>query len=363
MTRILCLSLLWIACSQDAGAPAGGHPLPPMNGLSPLTPLEPKLPNAPMPGMWQPPAQNPPSQNPPQPPADDPAGPPYPVVLMHGMFGFQKIELLGLDYFNGIVADLATHGERQVFATHVPMLASSADRATAIQPFIDQVLAQTGKRKVNLIGHSQGGLDARYLVSSMGYGDRVASVTMIATPNHGSRVADAILALAPGATYPLLEPLLDLYGIIAGDSTSQKDLQTSLVWLSESYVDEVFNPANPDDPRVLYFSWAGRSNLAAGGADCEGGMLPDDNSKLDLVDPLFLATGGFLSTEGLPDHPVNDGLVSVNSAKHGTFMGCVPADHLDEVGQLAESGADLITGFDHLAFFRMVVGNLRDNGL
>jgi len=368
MTRILCLSLLSIACSQDAGETAGGHALPPMRGLAPLTPLGPQLPNAvtPAPGTWRPPAQGPsqpPSQNPPQPPADDPAGAPYPIVLMHGMFGFQKIELLGLDYFNGIVADLAAHGETQVFATHVPMLASSADRATAIQPFIDQVLAQTGKRKVNLIGHSQGGLDARYLVSSMGYGDRVASVTMIATPNHGSRVADAILALAPGATYPLLEPLLDLYGIIAGDPTSQKDLQTSLQWLSESYVDEVFNPANPDDPRVLYFSWAGRSNLAAGGADCQGGMIPDDNSKLDLVDPLFLATGGFLSTEGMPDHPVNDGLVSVNSAKHGTFMGCVPADHLDEVGQLAESGADLITGFDHLAFFRTVVGNLRNNGL
>jgi hypothetical protein len=44
-------------------------------------------------------------------------------------------------------------------------------------------------------------------------------------------------------------------------------------------------------------------------------------------------------------------------------MGCVPADHLDEVGQLAESGADLLTGFDHLAFFREVVGNLRHRGL
>jgi len=33
------------------------------------------------------------------------------------------------------------------------------------------------------------------------------------------------------------------------------------------------------------------------------------------------------------------------------------------VGQLAERGADLITGFDHLAFFREVVGNLRAHGL
>ena len=140
------------------------------------------------------------------------------------MFGFKQIQLIGLDYFNGIVGDLAAHGETQVFVSQAPMLASSADRAAAIAPFLADVLAQTGKRKLNLIGHSQGGLDARWLVSSMGWGDRVASVTMIAAPNHGSRVADAVLAVAPGVAYPLLEPLLDLYGLIAGDPDSDKEL-------------------------------------------------------------------------------------------------------------------------------------------
>jgi triacylglycerol lipase len=311
------------------------------------------------PGDPQPPANPVP---PVQPAPDDPSGPPYPIVLMHGMFGFKQIQLLGLDYFNGVVADLAAHGETQVFVSQAPMLASSADRAAVIAPFLEDVLAKTGKRKVNLIGHSQGGLDARWLVSSMGWGDRVASVTMLSAPNHGSRVADAVLAVAPGVAYPLITPLLDLYGLVAGDPTSDKDLRTSLQWLSEAYVDGVFNPANPDDPRVQYYSWAGRSNLQAGGAECRPSMMTDDDSKLDTVDALFVATGGFLSSDGLPDRFVNDGLVPVYSAKHGLFMGCVPADHLDEVGQLAESGADLLTGFDHLAFFREVVGNLRAHG-
>src|SRR5439155_1345231 len=86
--------------------------------------------------------------------------------------------------------------------------------------------------------------ESRWLVSSMGWGDRVASVTMLSAPNHGSRVADAVLAVAPGIAFPLLTPLLDLYGLIAGDPASEKDLRTSLEWLSEAYVDGVFNPAN-----------------------------------------------------------------------------------------------------------------------
>jgi triacylglycerol lipase len=345
------LGLLLVGCNQDAAAVIGkgNNPSvrPPFKGA-----------NARMPGS------NDPTPTQPQPPIDpgqpDQSGPPYPIVLMHGMFGFQKIQLLGLDYFNGIVADLAAHGEHQIFVSQAAMLASSADRAAMIAPYIDQILAETGKKKVNLIGHSQGGLDARYLVSSMGYGDRVASISMVAAPNHGSKVADAVLNAVPGVAYPLITPLLDLYGIIGGDPKSEKDLRTSLQWLSEAYVDGTFNPANPDDSRVKYFSWAGRSNLMPGGAECKPGMIADDDSKLDVVDPLFVATGGFLATDAA--HSVNDGLVAVYSAKWGQFMGCVPADHLDEVGQLDENAPDGLTGFDHLAYFREIVGNIRANG-
>jgi triacylglycerol lipase len=349
-----CLGILLLGCSQDAASAigTGNHPSsrPPFKGASVRAPE-----SEPTPTQPQPPTSGDPGQ-----PADT-SGPPYPIVLMHGMFGFQRIQLLGLDYFNGIVADLAAHGEKQVFVSQAAMLASSAERAAMIAPYIDQILAETGKKKVNLIGHSQGGLDARYLVSSMGYGDRVASVTMVSAPNHGSKVADAILTGVPQIAYPLITPLLDLYGLVAGDPASEKDLRTSLQWLSEAYVDGTFNPANPDDARVKYFSWAGRSNLMPGGSECKPGMIADDDSKLDVVDPLFVATGGFLATDAA--HSVNDGLVPVYSAKWGQFMGCVPADHLDEVGQLAETGPDALTGFDHLAYFREIVGNIRKNGM
>jgi triacylglycerol lipase len=75
--------------------------------------------------------------------------------------------------------------------------------------------------------------------------------------------------------------------------------------------------------------------------------------------PVF--SGVAIATEwGLPPE-VSDGLVTVKSAKWGTFQGCIPADHLDEVGMPNLSGADLSI-FDSLRFYREVVAELRAHG-
>jgi triacylglycerol lipase len=53
---------------------------------------------------------------------------------------------------------------------------------------IEEILRETGPQKVNLIGHSQGSLTARYAAAKRP--DLVASVTSVAGPNHGSELAD-----------------------------------------------------------------------------------------------------------------------------------------------------------------------------
>jgi hypothetical protein len=58
----------------------------------------------------------------------------------------------------------------------------------------------------------------------------------------------------------------------------------------------------------------------------------------------------------------NDGLVTVESAKWGTFLGCIPADHADEVGQVSHKKGDLVTGFDHKRFYRNLVFDLSRKG-
>jgi triacylglycerol lipase len=59
----------------------------------------------------------------------------------------------------------------------------------------------------------------------------------------------------------------------------------------------------------------------------------------------------------------NDGVSTVESAKWGEFRGCYPADHLDQVGQIKDSGIDKSTGFDFLNFYRMVAFDLARRGL
>ena len=127
-------------------------------------------------------------------------GAPYPIVLMHGMAGFQELNIgpIGVEYWAGIKEELARVGETEVYVTEVTPYQTSEVRAREAAAQIDAILAKTGKAKVALVGHSQGGIDARVLASpqGLGYGDRIASVTTISTPHRGSYVADIVLRIA-----------------------------------------------------------------------------------------------------------------------------------------------------------------------
>ncbi len=270
-------------------------------------------------------------------PSDVDAGPTrtaLPIVLLHGMIGFDHIG--PLDYFYGVVDALQADGYT-VFVTQVDPLQSIEVRAGELGPQIDSILAETGAHRVHLIGHSQGGLDARYLISSLGYGDRVASLTTISTPHRGSRVADVALGLLPGPAEDALSFLADsVAGLLVG---SEQDLQTQSYQLTEDYAIHSFEPSNPDDPKVSYYSVAGVTHILAALSE-------------DVCDPLLVAGYEILAPYG-----DNDGLVSVESATHGRMLGTIAADHLDEVGQLLGTTS---LSFDHLQFYRDLARFLTD---
>ena len=86
---------------------------------------------------------------------------------------------------------------------------------------------------------------------------------------------------------------------------------------------------------------------------------------VDLLDPLMAVTEPVFAVTGaipLIADP-NDGLVTVESARWGRFLGCVPADHLDEVGQLAHLTPNLLSGFDHKDLYRRITAELHGDGL
>jgi pimeloyl-ACP methyl ester carboxylesterase len=81
---------------------------------------------------------------------------------------------------------------------------SASEHAKELDKRVQDIKKQTGAEKVNIVGHSKGGLDARVYLAA-GTGD-VANLIMIGTPNAGSPAAEisnvckpAIDDLRPGA--------------------------------------------------------------------------------------------------------------------------------------------------------------------
>src|SRR5690348_14836576 len=93
------------------------------------------------------------------------------VVLVHGMGGFQKID--GVDYF-WRVPELYRSLGATVYVPGTTTFASIEKRAGELQQQLDQVPGP-----LILLAHSQGGLDARWLVTKLGYADRVRAVVTI----------------------------------------------------------------------------------------------------------------------------------------------------------------------------------------
>lgn len=121
-----------------------------------------------------------------------PATHPYPVVLVHGTF-YDKT-----DSWNEMSPALAGAGYC-VFAVDLPARATvpSEQSARALADFVKRVLAATGARRVALVGHSQGGVVARYYARFLGGASRVAQIIGMGAPDHGTASP-----LAP-ATAPL----------------------------------------------------------------------------------------------------------------------------------------------------------------
>lgn len=284
----------------------------------------------------------------------------YPIVLAHGFdaspdnrWGFYQVE-------EALVADGHT-----VYVAQVPPYNSVEVRAGYLAQQVDEVLAQTGAPRVNLVAHSMGGLDGRYLISSLGYGDKVASLTTIASPHQGSAVADVALKLLPGVADDAINALARAWGRTYSDVAEDTDLRAALTALSEDNAAK-FNAANPNDPQVFYQSWAGVSSVLGipgpwDEAACEGKRLSHPRGGADRMD-LTLIPMAAMVAHGTELRP-NDGMATVEGAKLGLFQGCIPADHLDEVGQPKDEGADYHTGFDHVRFYRNLAFDLSARGL
>ncbi|MEP7124761.1 MAG: alpha/beta fold hydrolase [Byssovorax sp.] len=287
------------------------------------------------------------------------SGAPYPFVFAHGFFGFEKFAGADfLTYYYNVKARLAQDGEI-IDTPSVDPFNDSTYRGAQLIDRIETFLAATGAKKVNIIGHSQGGLDARVVAHDRP--DLVASVVTIATPHQGTPVADvAMKLLADPNAAKIIDDLGKLLGAPLYDQIgNQTSVVKPLKLFSTAGIAE-FNAKYPDAPGVFYASIAGRSSYHGFDNDCAGDLqlqfMTQWNKTLDPVDPLLGATSLLLGSAA------NDGLVRDKDAKWGEYWGCVPADHLDEIGQLFGDGPGIGNDWDHLNFYSLLVKYIRERG-
>lgn len=299
---------------------------------------------------------------------------PGPLVLAHG---FGASTALVTRFFR-VKEALEADGHHVLLAEVEPFQSVEA-RAQTLGTQIDKAIEEfcvakgsalpdcKTRTRVHIVAHSMGGLDARHAISSLGYASKVASLTTIGTPHRGTRVADIALEAenAGGLQRAALEALASAFGraISSEELARDPNLRAATEALSESRA-EAFEQLHPDMPGVYYASWAGLASVVGGWRmpterqrlrEACGGHLEGNAAFSAQMLPLLLPSATLIAADGTQDQ---DGLVSLDSAKHGHFQGCVPADHMQEVGQPLRLLADPFTGFDHIAFYRGIARDL-----
>lgn len=260
--------------------------------------------------------------------------PKYPIVLCHGLSGFDTLVLFQAPQFAwNTTEDLKQFGKRledvshevdsgsvmlnywygieealkkagcKVFTAKVPAFGTIQERAELLDALLTQKCKNypgkvEGERmKINLVGHSMGGLDSRYLISQIQNEEspyEVVSLTTVSTPHHGSECADFVMRM------------------IENDKNLSAVCPKAIPQLTTKYLKE-FNREVRNKAGVTYFSYGA------------------------LMDPkgfrLFRATYEIIKSEieknGLSEIE-NDGMVSVELARWGNYMGTLEdVDHMD----------------------------------
>jgi triacylglycerol lipase len=257
-----------------------------------------------------------------------------PVVLMHG-FGVGASFRRG-GHLHKEAMHLRSRGVRAV-APNVSPYNTVRARTTQWDDRLRHVLDETKSDRLLLVTHSMGGLDARYLITKMGWHEVVDALVTVSAPHRGSAVASLVLN-QPELVRNWVSDVANWVGTHIMEDGSA-DLRQALTEFTPEYVKTTFNSEVPNHPDVEYWSYG-----------CQAGTGTDVP-----IAPIFRYLNQYLfEREG-----VNDGIVSVQSARWGEYQGTVDADHSRQVGL----SPGLASHFDSNAFYASIMEKLADEGL
>ena len=213
----------------------------------------------------------------------------YPIILVHGM---AIREAWYIKAFGKIEKTLTDAGF-DVSTAPTDGFGAIETNAEQLKSFVLGVLERTGAEKVNLIGHSKGGLDAKYMITELGMMDKVASFTTLCTPHRGSVIATRIWGMPMWIKRTLAFFINGFYRII-GDKKPD----------SMKVCEQLKIPEN----EVEYVSFADKIY-------CQSYSIRMKRKR----DCIILALPFSMYNKEEPDN--HDGLVSVESSKFENYRG------------------------------------------
>lgn len=257
----------------------------------------------------------------------------YPLLLVHGV-GFRDFRYF--NYWGRIPRELKRNGAR-VFYGHQEAWGTVEDNGEILRKKILEICKETGASKVNIIAHSKGGLDSRYLISGLSMAPYVATLTTINTPHHGSALVEFLMRL-PEGLYRFICRKIDQYFGKLGDQ--RPNAYVASRQLSCGYAKE-FNQKYPDDERVYYQSY--------------GSLMKHGISSKLLCIPYWILK--------VLDGP-NDGLVTAQSARWTNFRGIITNRYLRGIshGDMIDLTREDYRDFNVLEFYIRLVAKLAEMG-
>ncbi|MEV7904984.1 lipase family alpha/beta hydrolase [Streptomyces anulatus] len=152
-----------------------------------------------------------------------------PVVLLHGFIDNRSA-------FVVLRRALTRHGHRHLESlNYSPLTRDIRAAAELLGLHVEEICARTGHRRVDIVGHSLGGLIARYYVQRLGGDRRVRTLVTLGTPHGGT-------AVAPGAgIHPIVRQMRGGSSVIEELRTPAPGCRTRFVsfW---SELDQVMVP-------------------------------------------------------------------------------------------------------------------------
>lgn len=259
----------------------------------------------------------------------------YPILMVHGVF-FRDFRYF--NYWGRIPQALETEGAKIYYGNHQ----SAAPIASSGQEIADRILSivrETGCDKVNIIGHSKGGLDARAALQLPGVAEHVASLTTVNTPHRGCEFADYLLTKIPQKQQQAVANTYNAALLKLGDPAP--DFIGAVTNLTASFCRE-FNENTPDVPGVYYQSVGSRLSRS------RGGRFP-----LNFTHMLCHHFDG-----------PNDGLVGERSFPWGAsyrFL-TVPGPRGISHGDMIDLNRENVPDFDVREFYVQLVHELKERG-